>query len=349
MSEGKARKALGAALLVLASVFVAVAGVEVYLRVTGFSCEPYLSQVQFGWPHPKAIREAYVIDDDLFWITKKYRGQFDEARRNPPRIVFVGDSCTQIGSYDRQFAQLVESERPGMAVPFLNAGVAGWSSYQGLRQLERDVLGLDPDVVTIYFGWNDHWASFGIEDKDVASVLLPFGLSHLRVVQLFIKVRAVGLVEPGKITLARNRVPEEDYRANLERMVTLCREHGIRPVLLTAPSSHERGQEPEYLKRRWLHSLDDLVPMHRRYNDIVRQVAAQTGTPLCDLERVFDALPREEVRTAHFRKDGIHLNPSGDRIIAQALYETMRENGLVEHVLRPATTRNADGGGGGGA
>jgi hypothetical protein len=40
--------------------------------------------------------------------------------------------------------------------------VGGWASEQGLRQFRRDVLPLHPRVVmTIYYGWNDHWIAFG--------------------------------------------------------------------------------------------------------------------------------------------------------------------------------------------
>lgn len=321
--------------LVAVSVLFAVGLVEATLRIAGWSFEPYLTQVQFGWPHPKAIREAYTIDDDLFWVTKGYADSFQKARENPPRIVFVGDSCTQIGSYDTQFAELVEAESPGKSVPYLNAGVAGWSSYQGRVQVARDVLPLQPKVVTIYFGWNDHWASFGVEDKDISSVLLPMGLSHLRVVQLMNKLWATNLVKPGVITLGTNRVTEADYRANMEAMVDMCRAAGASPVLLTAPTSHERGKEPEYLKRRWLHDLADLIPTHRRYNAIVREVAQERGAALCDLERIFDALPRKVVRETYFRKDGIHLHPPGDAVIAAALYDTLQRSKLLSAVVAP--------------
>jgi hypothetical protein len=46
--------------------------------------------------------------------------------------------------------------------------VGGYTTYQGLRQLERDVATLHPVIATFYYGWNDHWIGFGIEDRDVA-------------------------------------------------------------------------------------------------------------------------------------------------------------------------------------
>ncbi|HEX9656559.1 MAG TPA: hypothetical protein VGB89_06570 [Bacteroidota bacterium] len=46
-----------------------------------------------------------------------------------------------------------------------------------------------PRAVTILFGWNDHWTTFGIEGKDIGKVNLEqpawlLQLSEFRVVQL---------------------------------------------------------------------------------------------------------------------------------------------------------------------
>jgi lysophospholipase L1-like esterase len=69
---------------------------------------------------------------------------------------------------------------------------SGWSSWQGLQALRRDIAGLRPSVLTIYFGWNDHWVGFGVEDDEVAEItqsrlrLLPM---QSRAAQLLLKTR----------------------------------------------------------------------------------------------------------------------------------------------------------------
>ena len=107
------------------------------------------------------------------------------------------------------------------------------------------------------------------------------------------------------------------------------------PVLITAPSSHETGREPAYLARRWMPDLDRLVPTHRRYVEIVRQVAAAEQAPLVDLATSFDELPREQ-RYASFTEDGIHFSPEGNRRAALMLYNSFRQQELIELVTDAA-------------
>ena len=90
----------------------------------------------------------------------------------------------------------------------------------------RDVLPLKPRVVTLYFGWNDHWTGYGIEDKDVprlAELRWPV-IERLRIGQLLLKsrvARALGDEE------RPNRVSEDDFRANLTAMVRASRAAGV--------------------------------------------------------------------------------------------------------------------------
>ncbi|HCF93474.1 MAG TPA: hypothetical protein DEW46_00275, partial [Verrucomicrobia bacterium] len=41
----------------------------------------------------------------------------------------------------------------------------GYSSVIGLRLFERRGTQLAPDVVTLYYGWNDHWRGGSMPDR----------------------------------------------------------------------------------------------------------------------------------------------------------------------------------------
>ena len=71
--------------------------------------------------------------------------------------------------------------------------------------------------------------------------------------------------------------------------------------------------------RRHLRDLSELVPLHQRYIDAVREAAQAGGAVLCDLAAGFDALPEDDVRQVYLRKDGIHPTKKGDAVIAEQL------------------------------
>jgi lysophospholipase L1-like esterase len=224
----------------------------------------------------------------------------------------------------------IRREYPNRDWTYFNAATEGWSSYQGVRQLERDILNLKPKIITIYFGWNDHWIHFGIEDKEVLAIHSSwlFKLQELRIAQLL--MRAWVAAEGRKTNRSQLRVSESDFRKNLTAMVDLARSQGITPILLTAPTSHQQGQEPVHLQGRWIANLADLIPVHQLYVSIVREVAQEKNVALCDLEKSFKVLLDKDQLRECFSSDGIHLRLEGDRIIAELLYDLLLAKKLIE-------------------
>ncbi len=311
---------------------LALVVVETVLRLSGTTFLPALSAIEFGWPDPQVIRDVYLEDPQLFWVPKSYRSALRNVRRDLPLIVYMGDSCTEFGAYAEMFAERVREKFPGKPVGHFSAGVGGWSSSQGLRQFRRDLIPLGPRVATVYYGWNDHWTGFGLTDAeaaDVADATSPLG--SLRVVQLLFLARL-----QLRHLLARdrpNRVSEQEFHDNLAAIAKLGKQHGIVTVLLTAPTSHQKGEEPKYLGERWLRDLTELVPLHRAYAAQVRRVAAEEGVPLCDLAADFAAMPRADLVGRYFQVDGIHLREEGNRQIAELLFACFEREQLFTRAL----------------
>ena len=172
-----------------------------------------------------------------------------------------------------------------------------------------------PKVVTLYFGWNDHWKAMGLTDPEVTSADHVMGLAHVsRLMQLWLKLETN--VAARRVP-APNRVPLSRYEDNLRHLVAEARAAAIVPVLITAPSYHQQGHEPPYLANRHLRALNELVPLHTAYVEATRLVARETGAPICDAAAGFAALP--EPRRGYFQKDGIHLSDAGDAEMAHEL------------------------------
>lgn len=313
-----------------------LAAVEVGLRLWGFEYYLYPRTIEFGFPNPKEMSSKFVPDDRLLWVGRDYDETLARARAERPPLALMGCSCTAWGEYDEGLARRVAERRDGAELAWVNLAFPGWSSFQGRQQMELHTTELAPKVVTIFYGWNDHWIGFGVDDATAAelnrSPLYP--LQRLRLVQLVTKawVSREAQGAHGADKRKPQRVSPEQFRENLLAMVELARGCGATPVLLTAPTSHQEGAEPAYLARRWLAKLEDLVPLHQRYASIVREVAAETGAPLCDLEAAAAALPPEE-REALFKVDGIHFTPAGDEFVAEELYRCLEEHGLLDVLL----------------
>lgn len=85
----------------------------------------------------------------------------------PKKIVFFGDSITQLGVNPGGYISLIRKDlgRSGRsgAYELIGAGVSGNKVYDLYLRLEKDVLVHKPDVVVIFVGVNDVWhkQSFG--------------------------------------------------------------------------------------------------------------------------------------------------------------------------------------------
>lgn len=305
------RQLLTGLLLALVGIASAFAVAELALRLARFEHHTFPT-VQFGWPEPAAMAEVFVPDRDLFWVPKDYATQLRDARALRPAVVFVGDSCTQFGTWPRQTLDKLRESTPTLARG-VKLGVAGWSTVQGLAQLERDVLPLHARVIVIFFGWNDHWAAFGRPDTAARPGPVTWWLSeHSRVMQAWLKAR-----QGAELRMAPDapvRVDLASYEGNLRRMARDIRDSGAHALFITAPSGHVKGQEPAYLTRRHVRRLEDVVPLHAAYVDATRRAARAEQASLCDAAFAFSQLPPPLAR--YFQRDGIHFSDEGNARLA---------------------------------
>jgi lysophospholipase L1-like esterase len=294
----------------MGGVLLAIATAEAALRIIRFHFD-LVPAVQFGWPDPTTLTQAYETDPDLVWITRGYRETLRDARRTHPAVVFMGDSCTEFGSYPARTITKLQTANPTL-MSGLKLGVGGWSTEQGITQLRRDVLPLHPKIITIYYGWNDHWIAMGLSDPEITAAHRMLSIARFsRIVQLWVKIK-VGMA--ARRSPLPNRVPLERYEDNLRTIAREARAAGVTPLFITAASNHVEGHEPQYLARRHLRRLAELVPLHKAYVEATRRVAKEVDAPLCDAAAAFAALPAPHDR--FFQKDGIHLTDAGNEELA---------------------------------
>jgi lysophospholipase L1-like esterase len=84
--------------------------------------------------------------------------------RSGDRIVFFGDSITELGVKPNGYVTLIKAElsnrHPDLGIEVIGAGISANKVTDLLNRLGRDVLDEKPNVVVIYIGINDvwHWA-----------------------------------------------------------------------------------------------------------------------------------------------------------------------------------------------
>ncbi|MBM3334700.1 SGNH/GDSL hydrolase family protein [Candidatus Sumerlaeota bacterium] len=298
--------------------------------------------------------DLFQPDDLLFWsmkpgVWKDVRQVNDLGLLSPPvtipkpantfRVLCLGDSCTVMGPtaypvvLQRKLKALSTADKH---YDVINAGVYSYSSLQGLRLL-RDRLGnVQPDLVTVFYGWNDHYLTAGAPDKMLRSRVEPTPqlvrlLRTLRLFQMVQRVVSATQIQmmAERPTQERLRVAPEDYRRNVSEIADLARRRGARLIFLTAPTNHAPGRVPGFLIEYGMaESGLSLVERHRRYNQIVRDVAAAKEVDLLDLDALFDSLNKDEL----FIADGIHLTLRGRHLVGQLLAEQMARMGVISPV-----------------
>jgi len=308
---------------------------ETPLEVRRFTDDPHgVVDRELAWQNRDGV-ERFKKDAHQLWVpkTSPLERHDIEAATGVFRVATLGDSCTAycVGTRD-SFPTLAErflNAESDRTVEVLNAGVASYSSFQGLQRLKHAVLPYHPDLITVFFGWNDHWIA-GTPDSEIElrsewETQLVNALDHLRIYQagrrLLARARAASSrTATGPAARPVPRVDLESYDSNLREIVSVAREADIQVLFITAPQHLHDWDNPDLQPL----STRQLVALHSRYNAIVRAVAKETGMELLDLEAIFE---RQKPRRL-IAKDGIHFNPAGCRLTASAVAAKIAEHYL---------------------
>jgi lysophospholipase L1-like esterase len=149
-------------------------------------------------------------------------------------IVFYGDSITDCGrdrdalprteagwgnGYAQVIAETLRAQKPELRLLFTNKGISGNRVYDLEERLERDVLSLRPELVSILIGINDVWREF---DSNVPSPLEDFRASYRRILERVVGAGCeVILLDP---FLLHTKPEFEAWRAVLEPKIEVVRE-----------------------------------------------------------------------------------------------------------------------------
>ena len=210
--------------------------------------------------------------------------------QNNDRIIFAGDSVTDMGSNQplgeglsdkvgRGYVRVVENMLavwyPELNFRITNAGTSGNTSRYLLARFERDVTSHNPDWVPICIGINDVWRQFDVPAILDAAVL-----------------------------------PDE-YERNVESMILAVKKK-VKGIFILSPYYIEPLSED---------------PMRRRmdeYGEICRRLAEKHDCEFVDFQRIFSDYCKYQ-HSSRLAWDRVHPNQMGATLMAR---EFLRHTGF---------------------
>ncbi|MCF7907349.1 MAG: hypothetical protein K9L86_00510 [Candidatus Omnitrophica bacterium] len=236
---------------------------------------------RYLFPNNDRLQEILrVLEQDsiLFWrqrenldtefqktgLKTNFIGLRDEVQNfgkkaNLVRVICLGASPTfgwaveGEDSYPDQLENMLNHNPKGKKIyEVINAGVIGYSSYQGLLFLKNELLRFDPDIITIAYGVNDmdkhrFYRSNGKMDKELypknrSSVFLENIFNNSKLVRvcrdfvLYLKGYRKDFSGIKGSTFSDSvRVSPQDYKNNLDEILKIAKKKGIKIIFIKMP------------------------------------------------------------------------------------------------------------------
>ena len=186
----------------------------------------------------------------------------------PKKIVFFGDSITEMGVQAGGYVSIVKRSLDSTKYDIVGAGIGGNKIYDLYLRLEDDVLSKNPDLVVIYVGVNDVWHKQSSGTGTDQNKFVKFYQALIK------KISATGaklvLVTPAAIGEKKNGTNELDqeldkYAGEIRK---LAAEHNIPLVdLRSLFTAHEMANNPQDVAKGIL--TTDGVHLNDKGNQLV--------------------------------------------------------------------------------
>lgn len=235
--------------------------------------------------------------------TQRFKGPLAEVPKPPGvfRIMTYGDSNTDgppRGAWPGQLQKVLNETAPEETrFEVLNAGVAGYSSYQGLTRLREEIVVYDPDLILVSFGWNDLADALGAPDQSFEAPSRLWLATERRLLRFrfYRLLRQWAAPTQGERTGAR--VPLDDYLENMRQFQQVAAENDAEILILTRPTRNP-AEKLRRLAPNWRAGVPD-------YNDALLKLGTEEQLPVVDVQEWFQQNhPREFVDESHFTKEG---------------------------------------------
>jgi len=270
--------------------------------------------------------------------TYGFRGPeiFKEKSIDTTRIIALGDSCTfgiiESDSYPRALEKMLKGD--GAKVEVINAGVEGYGTKDLMKRLDY-FLQFEPDIATIYIGWNGINYESLLTLENFYIYLNSYRLIN-KVLSKFKKTEG-WFLSGGLKGKFYKKIKVIDYKPTPLRdvfsIVKQLKDRNTKIVLFTLPSLFDpyTVADTETLK------LGHLPPESANaylygyavyaYNDALRRLADEQNLYLIDLEKFADENMRPK---KNFFLDTSHLHPFAQKMLGEYIAKEFSRKGIVK-------------------
>lgn len=299
-----------------------------------------------------AVWDYTVLSTNSQHLRSEHPGETLEPKQpGTIRIVCLGDSVTfgfrvptvwpdKPTEYDPEwlpFPMLIEKQlraaNPDRRIEVITMAVPGYTSHQGLAWLRRDIDKLQPDLLTVSFGWNDASLS-DVPDREAiktnwSAVSVRWLIDHSQAfahATRWLRTReankqlAASQTQPQTTQRAPRpaaRVSQEEYLDNMLAVESLGRQHGAAVIVIAAPYRDYSAEAPE-------------AALMLQYRAALRAMMTQRGMIFLEIRELTEgAYPANE----GWFGERIHPNHMGHRLMASELLKLIQ----TKHVLPKLT------------
>lgn len=274
------------------------------------------------WKLRPNIKIRIIETNSLGLRSKELSGN----KENEFRILSLGESSTfGMGvKQEETYSALVEKDLQsvdGKSLHVINAGMPGYSLFQGFMYLKHRGIKLKPDAVMIYFGYNDFLPVAFLSRRDALLTEETTGLNDWELFeqkQKFFPTMKIWLTERsnfvrGLMTLFQSELDQKSIGKN-EKKFRVPPEHRERLLEMFGDFCAERNIQ-----------FIIVVPWYSyftKHEALLREYAARSGITIVDLPYKLKHLAA--VKKKYFR-DNLHPNTRGHRLIAEAVTEVLSQ------------------------
>ncbi|HIK93362.1 MAG TPA: hypothetical protein EYG03_15490 [Planctomycetes bacterium] len=221
-------------------------------------------------------------------------------------------------------------------VEVINAGVPGYTSYQGLQHMRQKLDLLDPDIVMASYANNDFWhwddqtdaqqAERLTKNNNLRGMLMPS--RFLQVIdaafsqlQNHVTTETAATASPNQhwaeaasfnyidpVEEWTRRVPLESFKDNVNQMADMCEQRRLPLILVKWPDQPQAAGQ-------WSPRI--------AYQDVLEDIAAERTLQIADVVRLFQDNRGWSVGT-YVPNDIVHVNRNGNSLAATAARDAIQ-------------------------